>query len=385
MLYPYYFASYARLDDNKYTKLRDSLEELRERVRALMGATDVKEVGFIDLDGVETGEEWVQKLGRVVANCRVLVCFCSRTYFNRPVCGKEFEIFRSRLPAGATHRYVFPVIWDKCDLPKAVYRFNTLHRDFPKEYLEDGLCALRRLRREAEYETTIEALARSIADAASSPHLAPGVHPVDFDGTASAFDNPMDDAVSVGVLSDSGLFSVVEIGRTVRAIVEEAARDVGWRQWIVDDQVVERLDRSDRRGDAMILVVPSSLGSAWRVRLGEIDRWLTQKASGPLALLVAVESSSSGGSGISAASAEGALRAALPLSGPGSAKHDVYISGSAESLLAKIRAAITRLRMDLVSRRAVARVDDPNLEAYARGAGVPIDNRPLIVATEGGV
>ena len=385
---PFFFTSYARLDDNKHTKLRDALDELRERVRGKLGAVDISQVGFFDVVDISTGSEWVTRLGEAAANCRVFVCFCSKTYFNREVCGKEFEVFRRRLAAilpGTNHRYVFPVIWDKCVLPAALGRYHIDHQGIPREYFEDGLCSLRRLRREAEYEMAIEALAKAISEAAADPHLPPGIHPIEFDSLPSAFDNPAPgtDAVSVGVLSDHGLFWQVELGQTVRSVAEEAAslERLGWRQRTVTDDIVSDVKDHGQRGDPLILIAPSELGMIWRARLTRVDGILADNSSLPCAVLVGYKSSSIIVAG--SASTEATIKATLPESAAGPTRHQAFDSASASSLREALRQTISRLRMDLNARRDAARVKDTQLANAASEAGVPIDAHPVVTGPTG--
>jgi TIR domain-containing protein len=378
---PFFFTSYARLDNNKHTKLGEALDELRERVRGKLGATRADEVGFFDLEDIQTGQRWIERLGGVVARCRVFVCFCSRTYFNREVCGKEFEVFRKRLAVPAPGaRYVFPVIWDKCVLPAALGAYHADNAGFPREYFDDGLCALRRLRREAEYETTIEALATAIAAAANDPPLPPGVPVVDFDGVPSAFDNPAAESVRIGLFGDQGLFWQSEIGRTARSLAEEAAASerVGWRQFEVRDDVALRIAELGASGDPLILIAPSNAGAAWANRLNAVDVALARDTTTPCAVLVEYVAQPPIGTTTGQAAIEEAIRSAVPLSFEGSTRHEAFESGSATSLLQKLRSVISKLRIDLNHRRDAARVSDPVLEASARAAGVPIASHPVV-------
>jgi hypothetical protein len=378
----YFFTSYARLDNNKYTKLGETVEELRERVRALIGAARVEDIGFFDLEEIKNGADWVQRLGHAVAKCRLLVCFCSNTYFNREVCGKEFEAFRQRLDGAAGDgRYVFPIIWDKCVLPKAIERFQADNKAIPREYFEDGLCCLRRLRRQAEYEITIEALARAIADAASDAPLPDGFHPIDFAALPSAFDNPGADAVRIAVLCDAGLLWEAQPGRTARACIEEAtARDqVRWRQMDNGPGICLQLKGSALGNEPVILIVPEPT-TVWRQRIADLDAALASGTFDAGAVLVGTKSVRGG---VMASDAEGAVRTLFP-AGIGSLRYfGSFEEAMPVSLVEKLRLAIYRLRASALISGDVARVHDPVLEASAASDGVPIAN-PAVLSASGG-
>src|SRR5580765_2774492 len=143
-----FFASYARLDNDR-KRLQNVVLDLRERVRSVVGAADASKVGFFDTyDGISTGQDWEKTLGEAARHARVLVCFCSNTYFNSEYCANEFEVFRRRLdalgPAGDALRVVIPVVWNVSAMPKAVSRYQTVDQNagFPDDYRLQGLLAL---------------------------------------------------------------------------------------------------------------------------------------------------------------------------------------------------------------------------------------------------
>src|SRR5882757_6904657 len=96
-----FFASYATLD-NKSKWLQKVVLDLRDRVRERLGALDAAQVGFFAVfDGIPAAADWERALGDGAREARVIVCFCSNTYFNSEYCAAEFEIFRRRLKAQA--------------------------------------------------------------------------------------------------------------------------------------------------------------------------------------------------------------------------------------------------------------------------------------------
>lgn len=377
-----FFASYAHLDDNKYTKLRDVFDELRERVRAKVGAGDVNRVGFIDLGGVKTGSEWVKALGEQVATCRLFVCFCSNTYFNREISGKEFEAFRIRLTAAASPAgsFLLPVIWDKCTLPVAVQQFSPTHLNLPREYFEDGLCTLARVRRATEYEQAIEALAAAIADAIKHPTpLPPGAHPIDFDGLSSAFDNPGVDAIRVMALCEGQFGWEPDVGFTVRNAVEEATSPdrIRWRQLPHGDVPATTLARTAHDEEPIVIVVPQPVGH-WLAILHDLDSVLATRATAPCAIIV-------GADDVTDAAQPGAADVGQALF-PASWKTAVFAATFSQkhrlSLVNRIREAIYGLRAHALTRTSLATIEDQQLEAAARRSGVPT-SIPTLAGPEG--
>src|SRR5918911_354248 len=98
---PYkFFLSYSRMDATGGTFLSDFFRRLEIEVAQAAGlsAADLKKgVGFFDQLGIEPGDKWPAKLDEALGTSDVLICLYSNSYFNSPACGKEFEVFRSRV------------------------------------------------------------------------------------------------------------------------------------------------------------------------------------------------------------------------------------------------------------------------------------------------
>src|SRR4051812_8552353 len=113
-----FFASYARCDDNKFSRMRSVIELLEERVRSLRGGASTQ-IAFVDVASIQTGDEWQKRLSSAVHEAYVLVCMMSASYFSSEWCAREFAIFRRRLEllgAGAPG-VIIPVIWDIGTIP----------------------------------------------------------------------------------------------------------------------------------------------------------------------------------------------------------------------------------------------------------------------------
>src|SRR4051794_19302335 len=92
---PYvFFASYARADDNKSSKMGRVFEELRERVGAKPGAGATGGIAYVDSTDIRTGEEGQKLLVVEVHETPVLLGMMGPACLTSEWCGREFEIFR---------------------------------------------------------------------------------------------------------------------------------------------------------------------------------------------------------------------------------------------------------------------------------------------------
>ena len=149
-----FFLSYARFDLDRH--LRKFYQDLALEVRALAGieTETLSEIGFLDLENIDLGEEWSEKLRLGIHLSRVLVPLYSPTYFKRETCGKEFSAFSdpanvylgSSLPVNLLRpRPILPILWypvRKDQLPAtapATTEIQFTKGNFPKVYSERGL------------------------------------------------------------------------------------------------------------------------------------------------------------------------------------------------------------------------------------------------------
>jgi FxsC-like protein len=153
--------------------------------------------GFMDRE-IRSGEGWSERLGEVLATCRVFVPLFSPRYFASEMCGKEWYAFaqraiyhhaKSNRPAEA----IVPALWVPMppeQLPGPAERLQFNHRAFGDRYVTDGLYGLIKLRIFAEeYEAAVYELAKRIVSVADTIRLAPG-SPVEFRQAPSAFGRP---------------------------------------------------------------------------------------------------------------------------------------------------------------------------------------------------
>src|ERR1051325_1341866 len=176
----WFFVSYAHRDAIDSPWLRDFFERLAREVGTAAGLPshlEERDIGFIDEDGLELGDNWPDALAEALQSSKVFLCLYSRSYFKSPDCGREFEIFRSRLanytppPDSGPARLIIPILWEKPSrlsetLPDAVSDLQYKHSDFGDEYATLGLALLMRLERKEEVENFISELADRIVNQA---------------------------------------------------------------------------------------------------------------------------------------------------------------------------------------------------------------------------
>src|SRR5688572_33140691 len=118
---PWFFFSYARTDAGT-EDLKNFYSELVQEVRrkaGLPGDTPESDIGFMDTS-IPIGAEWPEKLANALRTCRTFICLYSRGYFNSDDCGREFQVFSSRLDEfvrASRSRIerpslILPVLWD---------------------------------------------------------------------------------------------------------------------------------------------------------------------------------------------------------------------------------------------------------------------------------
>ncbi|MFF8291652.1 TIR-like protein FxsC [Streptomyces sp. NPDC016309] len=200
---PYFFLSYAHTprygsggpDPDMWVE-----RLFRDLCGHVMAMTDLpagSPAGFMDRE-IRSGEGWSERLGEVLATCRVFVPLFSPRYFASEMCGKEWYAFATRAiyhhakhnkPAEA----IVPALWVPVppeQLPGPAERLQFNHRDFGDRYVTDGLYGLIKLRIFAEeYERAVYELAKRIVAVADSAAISPG-RPVDYRSAPSAFGAP---------------------------------------------------------------------------------------------------------------------------------------------------------------------------------------------------
>ena len=199
---PYFFLSYAHTpvygggtDPDMWVERL--FQDLYGHVMAMTDLPAGAPAGFMDRE-IRSGEGWSERLGGVLATCRVFVPLFSPRYFASEMCGKEWYVFeqraihhraRSNQPAEA----IVPALWVPVPpslLPGPAERLQFNHRDFGDRYVSDGLYGLIKLKLFAqEYERAVYELAKRIVSVADTVQISPG-RPVDYRLVPSAFGAP---------------------------------------------------------------------------------------------------------------------------------------------------------------------------------------------------
>ncbi|WP_406456578.1 TIR-like protein FxsC [Streptomyces sp. NBC_00876] len=199
---PYFFMSYAHTpgygggtDPDMWVERL--FQDLSGHVMAMTDLPAGAPAGFLDRE-IRSGEGWSERLGEVLATCRVFVPLFSPRYFASEMCGKEWYAFEQRVihhrartnrPASA----IVPALWvpvPPSQLPGPAERLQFNHSDFGERYVTDGLYGLIKLRLFAEeYERAVYELAKRIVRVADTAAITPG-RPVDYRTAPSAFGPP---------------------------------------------------------------------------------------------------------------------------------------------------------------------------------------------------
>jgi hypothetical protein len=211
---PLFFFSYARADrrgadvirlnahdGGMYNSVDIFYDQLCKQVAAITGKS-ADEVGFFDNQNLELGAPWPVKLIDALRSASVLIALFSPTYFLRPACGREFEIFRQRHEAlnanlGRVADYrILPILWVRRDyieksIPTCCQPYiralqQTAPR-MPEDYPMYGLMRMFELQKLADSRAEV---CHRIADricALKDDEPLPELGHLDFDAVNSAF------------------------------------------------------------------------------------------------------------------------------------------------------------------------------------------------------
>jgi TIR domain len=226
---PYFFFSYSQGDSDPY--LDQFFEDLRKRVAVLLGKginfeTDpdkeekLDRIGFRDRYSIQTGQDWMDKIGSAIQRSGALVCIYSPNFFSpektKQFCGREFAAFLMRNPEiryvrgtgepeqvyqlhGA--RNIVPIVWWKLrhlqrhKLPPYVLRLikwdlglNALSAEVRTRYLDVGLHRIA-IEARGDYDDILDHFAELIIELAKRP-LPPMDTLPDIEKVRNAFWDP---------------------------------------------------------------------------------------------------------------------------------------------------------------------------------------------------
>ena len=172
----YFFFSYTRADNtgrrgDGFGFLDKFYEDLVDSICSRTGLSE-KEIGFQDVIDIEPGEQWPESLAKALVTSRVFVYIHSPTYFNRPMCGKEWQVFYTRIEKymKGNPNYqtwpplMIPVLWTPTQqLPACASKIQYSHEDFGDLYADEGLRYMMKVSKfDDDYQMFIEALARKV-------------------------------------------------------------------------------------------------------------------------------------------------------------------------------------------------------------------------------
>lgn len=360
-----YFVSYARLDDES-GRLEKVSKDLASRVAMRLGHGH-NELAFFDKTSMETGQDWEKRIRASVSSVQLLVCFCSNTFLNSEYCAREFDVFRRRLgqkDVPNTVRPIIPVIWDRCDLPQALLRFQ-LTKNPPKGYTTDGVLALHRLKgQKAAYDKTLAMLTEAIEKALSAGKLPPWRKPLGFDELADAFDNPGEGNVQIVALHPDRMRWVLAPGMTLRRAVEQVTATLcrPWRSLRADTPAKFQadVDAANQQGHAIVVVADADAikASPWREYLDIVG----QMTAPNLRVLVANDTFADPPDTLPR----------LPIGA------DVFQFDDVDVFQRALNAAIGQIEMAMLAQRTPARVESASLSQAAAKDGINLSAPPVL-------
>jgi hypothetical protein len=181
----WFFLSYARRDSEGAPSLKRFCKDLAlevGRTAGLESSAKTTEIGFFDEAGIDVGANWSHTLAEALQTSRVFVCLYSPAYFKSEYCGKEFQVFLSRVEAYAQTsrlsppRLIMPVLWSGLrrlpnSLPAAVAQIQYTHAEFGEKYINEGLHYIMRMQEETEYQYFITRFADNLVTQAEMHRL----------------------------------------------------------------------------------------------------------------------------------------------------------------------------------------------------------------------
>jgi len=164
-----FFLSHAHDHDGAVTPFqRKFFDDLVKEIELRHGQQQ-DQIGFLDED-IATGQVWSERLAEALKSCKVFVYLQEPTYFQRPWCGKEWQVFRSRLevasqaaPASGKPPLMFPVFWVPTpELHPLAREIQYADRELGDDYVKQGLYDLMRLKMDTEYIKVLRVMANRI-------------------------------------------------------------------------------------------------------------------------------------------------------------------------------------------------------------------------------
>ncbi len=198
------FLSYARddlLQDQDGNLLR-FLEHLEAKLRAKLALGEAPAL-FRDNEAIPPGAQWRGELLGALQGARVFVPLYSSTFFTRPYCGKEWQLFRMRQerylettpPGTPPPARILPLLWNVENLksvPGVASEVHYAHDRFGANDARYGLAKLMELTRfQKDYEALVEAFSTELVRLIQAGPALPSLpEPPPLDTIPNAFAPP---------------------------------------------------------------------------------------------------------------------------------------------------------------------------------------------------
>jgi len=269
-----FFTSYARKDAKGDPLFRDFIDAVTRNLAPMLGL-ETGEICFLDTQDIIDGTYWKEALALAVASkTKVIVCFCSKNYYNSDYCGKELAVFLERcekwrkLPqnAGRQAPFIVPVIWATAmgKLP-AIFeelQLPTPGGNYPSDYVKYGLRMFILQNGTAlggEYWKIVtritELIRAALAEADALPEFD---RELDFHLLPSAFDAPVPGGASaIAISTNAHLWRPFLGGPTAPALLSDTITALGvrYRGLLTKQNLTAKLAESEQLQEALVVLI----------------------------------------------------------------------------------------------------------------------------------
>lgn len=265
---PYCYISYAKADMDR--DLARCIDDLKIAVHRSIGHV----VNIFDPALIEAGTDWRDAVLRAVSTARVFVPLLSPAYVNSESCGKELQLFLSRVAADERKMGIVPLVWAPLrQVPRVLRDYQLRPSGAPQGYVERGLRSMLRLRQTVEYKVVLDQLSESIVREGRRSPLKPLESAPSFESTRNAFLEDAAETTTVNVVYFTGTESEMRKARTATGVY--GPMPWSWNPW-----------RSNTIGSVMQQVLAK--WRYWEVKANTLGTFLERSTSETI-LLVAVD------------------------------------------------------------------------------------------------
>jgi len=187
-----FFISYVHDSGEDDRHVGTFYRDLNHDVLMFAGLRATGVAGFCDT-ALSLGQRWSPSLIDALSTTQVFIPLLSPAYFASPACGKEWQIFTSRLArAHGTASFIVPLLWVPMKVPPIAEHYQYREAAFGPEYERVKLRALiRETRNHDEYQAFVQLLAERVVELSDGDPLAPAAERPRFDDVRSAFGAPL--------------------------------------------------------------------------------------------------------------------------------------------------------------------------------------------------